>query len=314
MPQKGSGTKVSFGVESTAGTEVSRTVTVRPRSTSLAAKRNSDRVPHLVPSAGSTNANEMFTSAIEVGGEVVMVGAYQGNGLGLLLEAVMGSVSTSGSGPYVHAYTLGSAGLSLSGCVERGIGGQGDEEFYGLHLASMELSVAVGALMEVKADFIGMGVGARGADTPPAMATPYYISHADCGAVGFDSGSYKASSVTLNIDTKLARLPELGSLYTSAPEREDFQEITLAVEFVSRSDALYAAHLADTRGDVTVSFTDGTRTLAITLHNACMISYEDPISDPGVIRQRVTWRGLGNDTNDGLAISLTNGSASNRTA
>lgn len=314
MPQKGVGSKVSFGVESTAGTEVARSATVRPRSTSLAAKRNSDRVPHLVPSAGSTNAAEMFTTGIEVGGEVTLIGAYQGNGLGLLLEAVMGSVSTSGSGPYVHAYTLGTAGLSLSGAVERGIGGQGDEEFYGLHIASMELSLATGALMEVKVDFIGMGYGARAGDTPPALATPYYISHADCGAIGFDSGSYKPSSLSLKIDTKIARLPELGSLYTSAPEREDFQEITLTAEFVSRSDALYAAHLADTRGDVTVSITDGTRTLAITLHNACMVSYEDPISDPGVIKQTVTWRGLGNDTNDGLAISLTNGSASNRTA
>lgn len=314
MPQKGFGTKVSFGVETTAGTEVARTVSVRPKSTSLSAKRNSDRVPHLVASSGSTNASEMFTTGIEVGGEVVMIGAYQGNGLGLLLEAVMGTVATTGAGPYVHAYTLGTSGLSLSACVERGVGGQGDEEFYGLHPVSMELSLATGALMEVKAEFIGMGVGARGADTPPGMGTPYYISHADCGTVSFDSSTYKASSVTLNVDTKIARLPELGSLYTSPPEREDFQEITLNVEFVSRSDALYTAHLADTRGDVSVTMTDGTRTLAITLHNACMTSYEDPISDAGVIRQQVTFRALGNDTNDGLAISLTNGNASNRTA
>lgn len=313
--QKGFNTSVSFGVEVTAGTEVSRTVRSRVASTTLQAKRNSDRVPHLIPSSGSRNAKTMFTTSVDVNGSVEMPAAYAGNGLGLLLEAALGSVATTGSGPYTHTFTLGSSLIAMSAAVERGVGASlGDEEFYGLKVNTFELSVAPGQVMSCKIDLIGMTSGARGSDSPPALGTFYPILHKHAGQLSFDSANYTLASFTLRVNNALARLDELGSEYSSEPEVTDFQTVEIECELVARSDALYTAHKAQTASDAVITFSDGTRSIEITLQNAEITSYEDPISDPGVIKQKVTFTGLGDDTDHGLKVVLINANSSSRTA
>lgn len=314
--QKGMAAKVSWGVETTPGTEEARTGTSRVASCGLAAHRIAERVPHLVPSGSTRAPRAMFSKAIDINGPVEMPAAYSGQCLGLLLEAAMGAVSTSpSSGSYAHTFTLGASLLALSVAVERGVGASlGDEEFYGVKVGMLELSVAPGALMMLKLDLIGMSNGVRGGDSPPALATPNWISHAHAGTLSFNSVNYKLSSFVCRIDNKLARLDELGSLYSSEPEVTDFQSVEFEVELVARSDALYAAHLAQTASDAVITFSDGTRSIVFTLHNAEIDTYEDPLSDPGVIKQKVKFVGVGDDTKNGLQIVLTNASSSSRTA
>jgi hypothetical protein len=69
---------------------------------------------------------------------------------------------------------------------------------------------------------------------------------------------------------------------------------------------LQAAHRAQTGANVTLTFSDSPRSLAITGHNAEVIDYGDPIQGVGIVEQSITWRCIGNDTNNGLAITLTN--------
>jgi len=57
---------------------------------------------------------------------------------------------------------------------------------------------------------------------------------------------------------------------------------------------------------VTLTFSDSPRSLAFTLHNGVITDYSDPIQGVGVIEQTVTWRGVGDDSDNGLAITLTN--------
>ena len=91
-------------------------------------------------------------------------------------------------------------------------------------------------------------------------------------------------------------------------------EVMFECELIARSDALQVAALAGTQGDATITFTDGTRSLAITLHNATIMDYADPISGVGVIRQKVRFQGFADGTKHGLGIVLTNGNSSNRTS
>jgi hypothetical protein len=257
----------------------------------------------------------MFTSSVDVNGSVEMPAAYAGNGLGLLLEAALGSVATTGSGPYTHTFTPGASLLSMSAAVERGVGASlGDEEFYGLKVNTFELSVSVGQTMQCKLDLIGMTSGARGSDSPPALGTYLPILHKHAGQLSYNSVDYKISSFALRVNNSLARLDELGSEYSSEPEPTDFQSIEIECELVARSDALYTAHKAQTASDAVITFTNGDDSLEITVYNAEITSYEDPISDPGVIKQKVTFTGLGDDTNHGLKVVLINDNSSSRTA
>jgi hypothetical protein len=310
--QLGKDARISAGEESTAGTEVSRTAVARLVSTTLQRAIERDVVPHLVGSgAAAANPVDFFETVATVGGDLEINAAYQGSALGLWLKHALGTVNTTGSGPYAHAFSLAGAlpaGLSL--CVERGSGGLGDEELLGCKISSFELSVAPGQVMACRMSIIGMGGSARGSDSPPALATLYPITHKHAGQLSFDSANYTLSAFTLRVDNNLTPLPELGSLYSSEPQRNGFQTIEIEAELVARSDALFTASLASTQGDVTITFTDSTRSLAIVLHNAVIFSYSDPISAFGVIKQKVVWRGLGDGTDHGLLVTLTNANSS----
>jgi hypothetical protein len=313
MPlQLGKDARISAGEESTAGTEVARTAVARLVSTTLQRAIERDVVPHLVGSgAAAANPVDFFETVAMVGGDLEINAAYQGSALGLWLKHAMGAVATTGAGPYAHAFSLAGAlpaGLSL--CVERGSGGLGDEELLGCKISSFELSVAPGQVMACRMSIIGMGGSARGSDSPPGLATLYPITHKHAGQLSFDSASYTLSAFTLRVDNNLTPLPELGSLYSSEPQRNGFQTIEIEAELVARSDALFTASLASTQGDVTITFTDSTRSLAIVLHNAVIFSYSDPISAFGVIKQKVVWRGLGDGSDHGLLVTLTNANSS----
>ncbi len=310
--QLGKDARISAGEESTAGTEVARTAVARLVSTTLARTVDKDVVPHLVGSgASAANPVDFFETVGNVGGDLEINAAYQGSALGLWLKHSLGSVNTTGSGPYAHAFSLsGSLPAGLSLCVERGSGGLGDEELLGCKINTFELSVAPGQVMACRMSIIGMGGSARGSDSPPALATLYPITHKHAGQLSFDSANYTLSSFALRINNNLTPLPELGSLYSSEPQRNGFQVIEIEAELVARSDALNTAALASTQGDVTITFTDSTRSLAIVLHNAVIFSYSDPISSFGVIKQKVVWRGLGDGTDHGLLVTLTNANSS----
>lgn len=311
--QIGMQARISAGEESTAGTEVARTAVARLASTTLQRAVAKDIVPHLVGSgASAANPVDFFDTVGTVGGDAEINAAYQGGALGMWLKHAMGAVTTTGAGPYAHAFSLaGSLPAGLSLCVERGsLGSLGDEELLGCKIDTFELSVAPAQVMACRMTFIGMTGSARGSDTPPALATLYPITHRHAGTLSFDSQTYTLSSFTLRISNNMTTVAELGSLYSSEPQRNGFQSVEIEAELVARSDALFTASLASTQGDVAVTFTDSPRILAIVLHNAVIFEYSDPISAAGIIKQKVTWRGLGDGSDHGLLVTLTNANSS----
>lgn len=310
MPaQLGMQGRVSFGEEVTAGTEVARTLTMRIASTTLQGKVTRDAVANLYGSGGTAaNAADFFDVSKDVAGEISGPACYQGGALGMLLKHAMGAVSTAGTNPYNHTFTLsGALPAGLTTVVERGTGGLGDQEFYGCKVSSLELSCQVGQVMQVRVNLLGLDCGARGGDTPPAVTSPYFIKHNHAGSLGFNSSTYTIKSFRLMVENSLEAIRELGSLPATEINRSDFQTIEMEVELVARSDAPYAAMLAGTQGDATITFSDGTRSLAVTVHNAVITEYDDPINGPGTITQRIKFLGLGDGTDHGLGIVLTNG-------
>lgn len=314
MPQRGLGGKASFGEESTAGTRVSRTISTPAMEIDLQYKARWDPVEELVGSGSTRNPTDLILASKDAAGSLRLIGRYAGGCLGMLLKHAMGAVSTSGSGPYAHEFTLSGAlpaGLTVG--VERGSGGLGDEVLGGCKINRLQLTLETGKAMEVAVDLIGMNAAARTGDTPPsltALASRFKIEHTHAGTFSFDGNNYTAKRVVITIDNKLARVDELGTADSSEPSTTGMQEVTIEATLIARSDALQVAHLAGTPGDMAWTLSNSPRSLAVTLQNAMITSYTDPVRGVGLIEQTVKFQGVGDDSDHGLKIVLTNADSS----
>lgn len=309
----GLGTLLSFGEESTAGTPVSTTIGVRIRSVDMQEKRQYDDVTWLVGSGSTRNVNAEILASTEVAGTIELDACYAGGGLGLLLKHALGSVSTTGSGPYAHAVSLAAAlPTPLTMAVERGSSGA-DDVFAGVMVNRLTLSCNKGETMRVRAELIGMSAAARTTVTPTALtalASTFLVKHTHAGTLSFNSVSYTLKSLEVVIDNKLARVDQLGSANSDQPAITAHQEITIRATLTGTSNTLQAAHRAQTSSDVSITFTDSPRSLAIVGHNATIREYADPIQGVGIIEQTVTFRCLGDDSDNGILVTLTNANSS----
>jgi hypothetical protein len=309
----GLSTRLSFGEESTAGTPVSTTIGARIRSVDFQEKRQYEDVPWLVGSGSTRNANAEILTNTDVAGTVELDACYAGGCLGLLLKHALGSVSTTGSGPYAHAVSLAAALPNpLTIAVERGTSGA-DDVLAGCMINRLTLSCAKGETMRARVDFIGMSAAARTTSTPSALtslASTYLIKHTHAGVLAFNSVNYTLKSIEIVIDNKLARVDQLGSANSDQPAITGHQEITIRATLSGTSNTLQAAHRAQTSSDVSITFSDSPRSLAIVGHNATIREYADPISGVGIVEQTVTFRCLGDDTDNGLLVTLTNADSS----
>jgi hypothetical protein len=302
-----------FGLaeETTYGNEVSpRTTFLRTRQIRI--QRQRTHVPS-AQFAGNSSSAAMLSAAVEtvreeVGGSIVLDWSY--NSLGKLWKHALGSLATTGSGPYAHAYTHARAlPIGLSGEAFRG--NAADEELLGLKVNRLVAEVRANEIGTVTVEFIGRTGSARASNVTPSYATVYRVLGSHVGTLGYNSATYTLSMLRLTIDNKLARVQECGSLYTSEPERSAAPEFTLEVELLKKDDGLYNEHLAKTIGDATVSITDGTRTVAITLHDAIVMEASDPMEGNGMQTVRAKFQGFWDGSTDyGLAVTCTNAESS----
>lgn len=307
------GTVLALGAESSWGTEVARDATARVVSCTLQRKLENVALPHLAGVGFGRVRDATYTAKETYGGETVHVAQYEGGTLGLLLYAALGSKVDAGAGPYTHTLTVSDgAPVSLSSELKRGNeNGAADktEEGYGLICTDWEFSVSGGKHAEWRATWVGKNGGARGsAGTFPTIDTPYPILHSHCGQLSFNSVSYTIASLKIKGSNKQATdIHELGTTYITEPPIGDFAEYTVEAEiYIRDASVLYAAHLAKTQSDVAVTFTDSTRSLAWTVHNCEISSYDDGISDVGPMKAKVTWTAMASSGKSGVSVVLTN--------
>jgi hypothetical protein len=220
----------------------------------------------------------------------------------------MGSAATTGTGPYTHTYTLGTlpAGLTIENV--RGTGTS--EIFEGCRINSGTLAVSAGGVMTMDLDVIAETSSARGtAATPSYGAGDTPVLHSHAGQFSFGGASYDLVDMSLAVNNALARRQLLGSAVTKQPKRNDFQSIELSVT-IEVEDALYAAFLADTQSDATITFTSGSLSAGFTIHNAYLTSASDPVSSAGIISQSLSFMGESDGTDEGLAIAIVNANSS----
>ena len=305
MAYQGRSGAIGFAEESTWGTAVSRS-NWRPVISSAL-----QRVPSVVPRtdlhAGGPTRRSKFIEREEAGGDVSVLATY--DNIGMLLKAAMGSVSTSGSGPYTHVYTLAQTLPSLTIENIRGTA-TNSEVFEGCKVTSMGLECSAGTEMVMSLGFIAETAAARAsAGTPSFAGTENVVLHHQSGQLTFNSVAYDIAGFNLSLTTGIDRRDLLGSKLTKEPLRTGYAEISLSIS-LEAADALYTAVNAGTESDATITWTSGASSIAFNVQNSYIESASDPISDAGIVSQDVVFRGLSDGSDHGLSITVVNGNSS----
>lgn len=298
---------IGIAEEATWGTPLSRTQWSTIRSSTLAKKEDWASVPDLGGGNASIVAESFFQVSEDVSGSVEMNANYDSYLLTGLLKHAMGAVTDGGTtGVYTHTYTLAAA-LYVGLTVEI-VKGTGHGEVYeGCRVGKLTLACAVGEVMRLSVDLIGQTSAALvSAATASIPAAPRYVMHHNGGTLTINAIPYTIKSMELVIDNKLARREQLGSLDTLDPERTDKPEVSIRCTLERISSAIEACHQAGTQANATITWTGGTGVMAITLHNAVVVSYDCPISRVGVLEETIELRGFRSSGSTGLEIVVTN--------
>ena len=299
---------IALNEESTYGTANGSPFGVNNRvfSVSMARNQERERTTHLSQS-GAAFAVNTFDGFEIAGGTIETPLTYKG--LGLLLKASIGSVVTTGSGPYTHTFNPSASLPSLTVAVQRGTGKS--EQFEGCMVSTMTLSCESGEEGRASFEVIAETAGARAAALgSPSFGDGAQIFHFQASTLSYNSATYKMRSMELTLDNKLERINYLGSKLTSEPQISDVREVTLTVTLDLEDADLYNAQLAGTASNVEVSFTNGSDSFNILLRNAEITEYSDDVTSFGRIERTVTFYGISGSSDEALRIEMINDNAS----
>ncbi len=305
----GRNSQIIFGEESTWGTAASLTNSRPLASASLSRNVTIVPRPDLLSDAGSAMRRGHYQSEESMTGAFEIAATYEN--VGMLMKHALGTLATTGSSdPYSHTYTLAEAlptGLTMK--LVRGTSGVG-ETFEGVKLSSMTMSISAGECMMLSFDVIGQtGTARASASLGTVGSAENLIHHHHAGQFTFNSVAYDLRSLTITVNNAIDRRQLLGSVLTKEPVRTDFMSVEVSFE-LEAVDTLYAALVANTQADATITFTHptvGNRDMAITLQNVYLTAADDSISDAGIVSVSCTGVCESDGTDEGLKIVMRNG-------
>jgi hypothetical protein len=307
---QGRGAAIGIGKESTWNSAVSRTIWRPLISADLKATRQLAAAPNLI-GAADINVRNMFATAQEVGGSFELEFHYRG--IGIILDNVFGTAATTGSGPYVHTYSLANApGTGLSIELVKGLDEADSgvsELFTGCRVSQLGISASVGEIARMNAQVIAGTAAARGTAPTPALSANYepVLPSIQGGQFSFNSVNYDLISLDVTINRGLSRRQEFGSLNTKQPTASNPIEVTATATLRYSADSLYTAQLAETQSDATITFTgNGNSAMTFTLQNCLITSASDPTNQFGDLTQTVELRALSDGTDKGISLAITN--------
>lgn len=175
---------------------------------------------------------------VDVGGDI-QTELFQ-QGMGALLKACFGAVSTTGSGPYTHTFTPGDLTddhLSVQVGKPDVAGTVQPFSFYGMKVSDWELSIDAGGLVKMTNSLIGKQLATSDALATASFgtgaATPFTFRHATASIAG---GAANVKKFTIKGSNGLdGDRRFIGSEYRAEPLEADLREYsgTVDLEFES---------------------------------------------------------------------------------
>lgn len=307
---------MGIGAEGTHGTAVSRTNWL-PFLQSAKGSRNLRHKPVKALRSSSTEVSTplaFVTEREEASGSFAFQATYENSGM-FLLRALGNSATTGPSGAdYTHTYTLGiieSSTLELRRGTLFSGSATTSEVFEGVKFGRTRWRVSSGGILVQEHDWVGETAASRGSAGSPTYGsgqTPVQARHA--GNLSFNAVNYGTIyDLSIDLDHGLIDRLHLGSLLPAEPAQGECMvsgKVTLDYE----ADTLYTAHVAGTQSDLAITFTSGALTWTFTLQNAYIDSVEESVGGQDLVRQVVSFRGLGDGTDHGLKIVVVNTASS----
>lgn len=234
--------------------------------------------------------------------------------LATLLHHILGDVSTTGAGPYVHEFTPGEhSGLSMT--VQVGIEDTGGTvrpfTLTGSKVNSATISCSAGELAQLSAD-----ITAQDYTTATALASasyaadliPFTFIEGSVSVNGSAVASARAASLAINKGLRTDRYV-LGSRLIREQIEQDHFEITTEVTADFDSLTLFDLIAAGTAVTATLTFDNGSETLVVET-NGQIIGDPPSLTNPGIEEQTIRLDHSSNTSDaDTITVTLTNDEA-----
>ena len=310
MPlQFGRGAFIKLGEESTYG-NIAGAMNVDNRiiSASFQKTQEKERKTHLSQSGGGGFQNGHFEAFLNCGGSIDLPLLYEGTGM--LIKAAVGNATTSGSGPYEHLYIPTADGTvpSLSIALQRGTGISNSKEiFLGCKVASMSISGSAGEEITASFEIIAQDSQSRAAALTSSFGSGKQMFHFECGNLSYSGNSFAMKSFEFTLDNKLERRNVLGDKKTLEPVVSDVKDVTLSVTLEMEDNLLFDNFIAGTQSDAVFTLTNSDGDACeITIRNAYVVDYDDPINTFGPIERSMTFVGESDAVDEAIQIKITN--------
>ena len=304
---QGAGSCIQIKKEAVWGTAITPTEKLEIISSSL--KSNVARTAGASIYTGNSGmSRKHYDLRYESGGQIVMPAKY--SALGYLLEAAFGAVGTTGTGPYVHTYTLGGQNQLPSLTIEDVLGDSGNAITYaGCMVQRFEAAwSAAEAGGRFTFDLLAEDGSAPAAATSLTIDAGTVIMPYDSGTFAFNAQTYSLNSFSVTIDNGIDRRYKLGAIKTKKPQPVNQRSVTLRI-VLDVDDAFQTAQLAGTQGDATITFTSGSEIAAWTVQNAWLQSTDSQRNGHGIVELTVVMMAEDDDTDAGLELIVTNAQA-----
>lgn len=304
-----------IGVESTWGTaQTTTTQDVKLISSTLQVTQERERRSHLsVPASGFLSGT--FEGFRQAGGTIEVPAFY--DGIGMLIRCALGNVATTSGTPNIHVYSPTALQPSMTIDFQRGTNLNASmERFTGCKVSTMTISAEAGGEMTCSFDLIAKDGATRSTNITSDFPAYDQVYHYEAGQLSMGGDLSIASldlrSFELSIDNKLDRRNLLGSKITGEPVPTDVREVTMSVTCDVTDNSLYNDSLDGNAGDIYIQFTrsaDSNHIFKISLDGATIEEYNDNITAFGRVERTFTLRGYASATQNGITITIANGSA-----
>lgn len=232
------------------------------------------------------------------------------SGQGLLLKAALGDATTTGSGPYVHAYTMIALLPMLTAVVHDGVP-TATVSAYKSTVDScvvnrLQISIKEGEISQLEVDLVGRAE-VRATTTAPTPTVPNPVSGHQGSTIAWNSTTLRVHSAVIVIDNALdADRKSVGSRYISRPHA-GARSIRMTCVLDVVDDAAVTALAAGTTSDAVLTLTGtGNEAGTITLHNAQIVEESTPIDTVNALKRTITFEATADATDQGCTITLTN--------
>ena len=258
------------------------------------------------------DSEQWDAGAIEAGGEITLDVFTTGEGL--LWKHALGSVNTTGSGPYAHAFTPGNLdGLGLTiqiGKPDRG-GTVRPWNFVGCKVRDWELTVPAKEAASLKVGFSAKDLDKDGTPalqswSPPAALARFTWAHATVASIHGSSPKIKSLSIKGVNGIETDRY-FLGSDKIDEQDEVDLRAYTAEAEIEFASETIFDAFWDGTEADLALTLTRGSASLAIA--GNCRLDGDGAspvVENRGKLTQKIPAVFVGDDSDaDAMTITYT---------